>query len=259
MKEHDLFLVDDRIVPEMPRVLGKSWLQAKKSPIPVTLKRLDLKAELERAISSTYIRLSKGTAVSVKLGSLSNHSPDQLYENLISVIPHMAIRMPLGGWDNVQALHIKTTTSVSLPVWTCSLGINDENAKDGRFFAPEVNQEEVEAKKKAKDEKRKRLVERKQERKQGASMKVDSAALSLTPSQDDNVTRSELEEIDETKATSFSPASKKVKLKSPKHTKSTSKTSGPDRKQVSSTGKKVKGIDTIKGLPRKPKTQPKSI
>ena len=37
MKEHDLFLVDDRIVPEMPRVLGKSWLSAKKSPIPVTL------------------------------------------------------------------------------------------------------------------------------------------------------------------------------------------------------------------------------
>lgn len=30
MKEHDLFLVDDRIVPEMPRVLGRSWLEAKK-------------------------------------------------------------------------------------------------------------------------------------------------------------------------------------------------------------------------------------
>ena len=30
MKEHDLFLVDDRIMAEMPRVLGKKWLQAKK-------------------------------------------------------------------------------------------------------------------------------------------------------------------------------------------------------------------------------------
>lgn len=35
------------------------------------------------------------------------------------------------GWDNVQSLHIKTSESVSLPIWTCPLG----NALPGTRWA----------------------------------------------------------------------------------------------------------------------------
>jgi hypothetical protein len=30
MREHDLFLADDRIIEALPKLLGKEWLQKKK-------------------------------------------------------------------------------------------------------------------------------------------------------------------------------------------------------------------------------------
>ena len=253
MKEHDLFLVDDRIVLEMPRVLGKSWLQAMKSPIPISLKRADLKAELERAISSTYIRISKGTSLSIKLGSLSNHTLEQLYENLVAVIPHLAVRMPMGGWDNVQSLHIKTTTSTSLPIWNCALAMGDADAKEGRFFAPEVNQEQIKLSRNAKEEKDK-LIREKKKKKLEQNSERDASSEARIEARVDEVEMPDMtaqpEEIDESpQGASSLPSAKKAKtVKASKP--STSPTSA-ERKKVSSTNKKLKGLDVVKGLPRK--------
>lgn len=60
--DHDLFLVDDRVLPLMPKLLGKMFFEAKKQPIPVNLQRKDLKQELGRAIQSTYFHPSTGTS-----------------------------------------------------------------------------------------------------------------------------------------------------------------------------------------------------
>lgn len=78
LKDHALFLADDRVVPLLPGLLGSKWFDAKKcalitvitgfptnslhrQPIPVCLTRKDLKGELERAISSTYMHQNQGT------------------------------------------------------------------------------------------------------------------------------------------------------------------------------------------------------
>ncbi len=60
--DHDLFLVDDRVLPMMPKLLGKMFFEAKKTPIPVNVLRKDLKAELGRAIACTYFHPSTGTS-----------------------------------------------------------------------------------------------------------------------------------------------------------------------------------------------------
>lgn len=60
--DHELFLCDDRVLPMMPKLLGKTFFSAKKQPIPVNLLRKDLKAELGRAINSTYFHPSTGTS-----------------------------------------------------------------------------------------------------------------------------------------------------------------------------------------------------
>lgn len=263
MKENDLFLVDDRIVPEMPRVLGKQWLQAKKSPIPVTLKRVDLKGELERAISSTYLRINKGTSVSIKIGSLSAHSTEDLIDNLVATIPYLAVRLPMGGWDNIQSLHIKTTTSASLPIWSCSLDGNDEADAKSRFFVSNVDEAEIEAKKKAKAEKDERIREKRlrklesEARKIALENKLAEASSSGAEEEDDEeeapaaeetteVAEEDIEDIDET-------VKEKPKDKKPKQLKATSSPAKTERKKVSSTSKKMKGLDSVKGLPRKSK------
>lgn len=256
-------MVDDRIVPEMPRVLGKQWLQAKKSPIPVTLKRVDLKAELERAISSTYLRINKGTSYAIKIGSLAAHNPEQLRENLLAVLPHLAVRLPNGGWDNVQSLHIKTTTSMALPLWNCSLAEDGEGETASRFFIPEVNEEEVEAKRKAKQEKDERIRGKKQRKVEAAATRLAIEAASGESDEDDEEEdvadpssaadeTVDPEEIDETPSSAGTPKAAK-RAKALKPAKAAASPAGTERKKVSSTSKKVKGLDGVKGLPKKSK------
>ncbi|RKP06446.1 ribosomal protein L1/ribosomal biogenesis protein [Thamnocephalis sphaerospora] len=58
---YDLFLADDRIIPLLPRVLGKKFFDKKKQPIPVDLTKSNLKAEIMRACYSTYMHIPAGT------------------------------------------------------------------------------------------------------------------------------------------------------------------------------------------------------
>ncbi|ESK82560.1 u3 snornp-associated protein cic1 utp30 family protein [Moniliophthora roreri MCA 2997] len=132
LKENGLFLADDRILPLLPKLLGTKWFEAKKQPIPVCLTRKDLKAELERAISSTYMNQNKGTVVSIKIGTISQ-KPSQILDNLKEAIPAIAssIKGGGGGWDNIQSLGIKTSNSVHLPIWSCSLDGDEGGRYDG--------------------------------------------------------------------------------------------------------------------------------
>ncbi|KAF8489626.1 ribosomal protein L1p/L10e family-domain-containing protein [Russula emetica] len=65
LRENALFLADERVIPLLPRLLGKIFFTAKKQPIPVCLKRKNLKGELERAIFSTYMHQNRGTCTCV--------------------------------------------------------------------------------------------------------------------------------------------------------------------------------------------------
>ncbi|KAF8349414.1 ribosomal protein L1p/L10e family-domain-containing protein, partial [Amanita rubescens] len=127
LKEYGLFLADDRVIPTLPRLLGSKWFEAKKQPIPVSLTKKDLKKELERAISSTYMNQNRGTCTSIRIGTLSQ-KPSQISENLKTALPAIVQHIK-DGWDNIQSLFIKTNSSVSLPIWTCSL----DDTKEGRW------------------------------------------------------------------------------------------------------------------------------
>jgi ribosome biogenesis protein UTP30 len=124
----------------------------RRQPIPIAIQRKDLKAELERAISATYLQISTGTSLSVKIGSTSLHSAEQLTANLLALIPQLAVRIPHSNWDNIQSLHIKSATSTSLPIYSVSLD------KEGRFKGPSAEEEaaktERAALKEAKEEER---------------------------------------------------------------------------------------------------------
>ncbi|CAE6442638.1 unnamed protein product [Rhizoctonia solani] len=120
MQDHGIFLVDERVVPIMPKLLGKIFFKAKKQPVPVNLQKKDVKAELERAVSSTYMHQNQGTCTSIKIAPTTFTSP-QILENLTTALPEI-VKHIKGGWENVQSLHIKTSGSVALPIWSCDLG-----------------------------------------------------------------------------------------------------------------------------------------
>lgn len=60
---------------------------------------------------------------SIKIAS-ATHSTAQIVKNLEVAIPSIVAKIP-DGWGNIQSLHIKTSQSASLPIWTCDLASGD--------------------------------------------------------------------------------------------------------------------------------------
>lgn len=132
--EYDLFLADDRILPALPEVLGKTFNANKnKRPIPVSLttqipKQADGKRprvtkkpesiakEIESALASTYVHLSANASTAIKIGKLSQ-KPEQIQENIEAVVKALTDKFVPKGWRGVRALHIKGPTTVALPIW----------------------------------------------------------------------------------------------------------------------------------------------
>ncbi|WVQ97527.1 hypothetical protein IAU59_004641 [Kwoniella sp. CBS 9459] len=126
MRDHEIFLCDERVLPLMPGLLGKMFFESKKQPIPVNMNRKDLKAELGRAISSTYFHPSTGTSYSIRISTPSSSTSSQTLSNLMSAIPQVIANIQ-DGWENVLSIGIKTSSSVMLPVYSAKL--------NGRFDA----------------------------------------------------------------------------------------------------------------------------
>lgn len=83
-----------------------------------------MKAELARAISSTYYNPTTGTSASVRIATPSSSSSSQALENLLEAIPQVVAQIQ-DEWDNILSIGIKTSNSVFLPVYSAKL--------DGRF------------------------------------------------------------------------------------------------------------------------------
>lgn len=112
-----------------------------RQPIPVNLDHTDLKAHLESAVSSTYLHLNAGTCTSVKVGT-TGMPVVNLLQNLQTALPEIIKRLALATrrrtdddeedqWSNIQSLMIKTSESVSLPIWSCQLGSGEGGRWDG--------------------------------------------------------------------------------------------------------------------------------
>lgn len=52
----------------------------------------------------------------IKIGK-TNHSAEQLADNVENVMSFLSKKIPYGGWNNVQAIYMKTSASVALPIY----------------------------------------------------------------------------------------------------------------------------------------------
>ena len=83
---------------------------------------------------------------SVKIGVLGQHSSAQLLQNLSAALPHV-VKNIQENWDNVQSIHIKTSSSASLPIWSCRLDEEEGGRWDGLTRVPIPDHVDEEAKK----------------------------------------------------------------------------------------------------------------
>lgn len=112
----DMFFTDDRILPLLSKLLGKSFFQRKKQPISVNLSKTDLKKEIYSAIKSTPYFRTGGSCIAVKVAPTS-FTEKETHENLQAIIDYVIASFP-NGWKNVQSLNIKTSSSFALPLYS---------------------------------------------------------------------------------------------------------------------------------------------
>ncbi|RMZ87374.1 hypothetical protein DV736_g5399, partial [Chaetothyriales sp. CBS 134916] len=150
LSQHDIFLADDRIITRLPNVLGKVFYQGTaKRPIPVNIALIPrdeagkkvkkakapalnkkgvtdktalfaspeiVAKEISRALDSVPISLKPGTSTAARVG-LGSFTPEQLVDNINAVVNHVIDKHVVKGWRNVKAIHIKTPTSMAVPIW----------------------------------------------------------------------------------------------------------------------------------------------
>lgn len=114
--------MDDRILPNLGRALGKVFFSKKKQPVPIKIGGLAGKGDpavvakrVDAARRHTYMYLSHGTCVSIRVGK-TNQSPQALRENIVMAVQGAVEKIP-HKWKNVVSICLKTSESVALPVY----------------------------------------------------------------------------------------------------------------------------------------------
>ena len=64
-------VADARVLPILPKLLGKAFFKKKRQPVAVDLTKKDWPAQIRKAASATYMHMGAGTCLSVKVGKSS--------------------------------------------------------------------------------------------------------------------------------------------------------------------------------------------
>lgn len=128
LQKFDFFLADDRILPMLSKNLGKSFFKAKKQPIPIDVTRKSaLPFVVDKCLKATWMFISAGTCITIKVGD-TGMTLNNLLANFEAIITNAAMRVPR-KWANIQAISIKTSQSVALPVYNKTKEDLEEIAK----------------------------------------------------------------------------------------------------------------------------------
>lgn len=116
---YDVFLADDRILPMLTSVLGKSFFSRKKQPIPVDCSRpTSLKHQIRHAIASVHCVLRPGNCVALLVAN-TDMPVEHIVDNAYAACGHLVATSIPKQWATVLHVSLKLTNSASLPVYIC--------------------------------------------------------------------------------------------------------------------------------------------
>lgn len=114
--QFDSFLVDDRVYNLVLKTLGKIFNKAAKEPLPICLTYPNLKAEVQKSLLCSVLKVALGHTSVVRVGH-SGLSAEQLAANMCHAAKVVSDKVP-GGKGNVRGLYIKSALSVALPIYS---------------------------------------------------------------------------------------------------------------------------------------------
>ncbi|XP_051274189.1 ribosomal L1 domain-containing protein 1 isoform X2 [Dicentrarchus labrax] len=116
----DMFLSDDRVRRLLPSHLGKHFYERKKEPLSVNLQSKHLARDIQRVIQGTSLKVNnKGCCCMARVGH-SAMTADEVTENIEAAVQTVAAKLRTKG-PVMKLIHIKSQTSVALPIYTSEL------------------------------------------------------------------------------------------------------------------------------------------
>ena len=117
----DDFYCDDRVVPMLGKLLGKSFFDRKRQPISVRVTRgpESLRQQLRKADSCARFVLKEGTCAALVCATTDLDEKD-IVENAVAACDGLVNCVPK-KWRNVQSVVLKLPDSASLPVFAGEL------------------------------------------------------------------------------------------------------------------------------------------
>ncbi|XKL60929.1 hypothetical protein PGB90_007986 [Kerria lacca] len=120
----DIFLIDNKISSYLLPKLGQPFYRTRKWPIPIRIKRKNLKDEILSKLKKSSMALNGyGTSKVMQVGHI-NMSIEEITDNIISVENYISTKFP-GGWDNIRSLHLKGLRSAAIPIYMSLISAND--------------------------------------------------------------------------------------------------------------------------------------
>eukprot|EP01120_Amphizonella_sp_Union-15-10_P005659 TRINITY_DN1702_c0_g1_i1.p1 TRINITY_DN1702_c0_g1~~TRINITY_DN1702_c0_g1_i1.p1 ORF type:complete len:284 (-),score=44.90 TRINITY_DN1702_c0_g1_i1:126-977(-) len=107
---YDLFIVEKDVYRDVFRFFGSEFIPRNKLPIAVRM----TKNAIYKVINSATVFFPKGKTFSVRIG-YSNMPKDHLVANVVAAVPKI-IKLH-SNWQNMISIHIKTHSSISLPIY----------------------------------------------------------------------------------------------------------------------------------------------
>ncbi|XP_002521676.2 ribosomal L1 domain-containing protein 1 [Ricinus communis] len=150
---YDMFFADKRVVPLLPKMLGKQFFKKKKIPVGVDLKHKNWKEQIEKACGSGLLFMRSGTCSVVKIGRVSMGG-EELVKNVMAAINGIAEIVPR-KWGGIRSFHLKLLESLALPIYQALPdfklkieGVKEEEEKEEKVEGTNVKEEKKVGKKK---------------------------------------------------------------------------------------------------------------
>lgn len=115
-------------------------MRSKEDKVAAFAAPIQVAKEIARYIDSVPVTLKPGTSMAVRVG-LASFTPQQLSENVGSVVKQVIEKHVVKAWRNVKGLYIKSPTSMAIPLWLADelwaeAGNVDEDKENGVLEAP---------------------------------------------------------------------------------------------------------------------------
>ncbi|KAG9406048.1 Ribosomal L1 domain-containing protein 1 [Aphanomyces cochlioides] len=154
---YDLFLADDRILPYLKSLLGKTFFDAKKQPTTVNVTgKKNISDHIRRVLAGTEMFISPGPCFNVKIAH-DGMDNEKIIENIIEGTKNIVEHVPK-KWKNIKSINIKTSDSVALPIYNSLPNSSKLPTDTKKRKVEEASPAEEQPAKKAKTEEKKAKV-----------------------------------------------------------------------------------------------------